>query len=233
MRIGLLRLIVIGAIYTPSLATPLAAQECLGLPGERVTATLGFEGTDGAVGVSGRLVAHSGRLGIELEGSSLDKFAQDDDRTRTGLRISWESFDSPVKVCGFGGAQWTSYEAGTSISSWTVGGVTHREARISGDYDRIRVPVGVSVGHLFLAEHHVSINPFVHLMMVHDYERMHWVERGLETRSSTGLGGGLGLTARMGRLFVRSELEDAWTEDRALSGQNNHLTFHMHVGLAF
>ena len=209
------------------------AQACLGLPGERVSVTLGFEGTDGATGGSARLAAHSGRMGIELEGSSLDKFAQVDDRARVGLRLSWEWNDSPIVVCGVGGVRWTSYEAGTAISRWTAGGVTHRESHVSGNYDRIRMPLGIAAGHVFFSERRVSVNPFLSLLVVQDFERMHWVERGLETRSTGGRGGSLGLTARMERLFLRSELENAWTEDRALSGQNNTLTFHLQIGMAF
>ena len=146
MRLDSLFLVATCTICTALFAIPLEGQECIGLPGRRGSATLGLEGTDGATGNSARFAMRSGRMGIELERSSLDKSTQDDDVVRTGLRLTWEWSDGPMKVCGVGGAQWTTYEAGNTSMMSVQSGMKYRTYTIDGDYERLRVPVGFAVG---------------------------------------------------------------------------------------
>jgi hypothetical protein len=171
-------------------------------------------------------------MGIGLERSSLADPVQDDDVFRAGLRLTWELTRGPMKLCGVGSAQWTTYEAGDTRTTWVESGMKYRAYTISGDYDRLRVPVGLAAGHTFRTERRLRITPFTTLLLMHDSERMRWVARGLETRRSTGLGSSLGVAAQMERLFLRAEVAGGWTEERALSG-HDFTSFLLHIGWSF
>jgi hypothetical protein len=226
-------LAIAGAIAASLPAAPLVAQACLGLPSDRGSVTFGFDGTDGGVGLSAGLVVRSGRMSVGLTHSSINRFAQDDHVASTGVRVAWPWSDGSPEVCFVGGAEWTSYEAGSSSSEWTDSGTRHRQYYITGDFDRIRTPVGVSFGRAFWAGQRVSINPFVTLGAVHDYERMRWAGGGVETRNRFGPEATVGFTARLGSFLLRSQLDNVWTGDRALSGHNDRLELQMQVGWAF
>lgn len=207
----------------------LTAQVCLGLPGERATLTFGLQGTDGASGGSVGLSIRTGRISGEVTGASLDRFAQADNDISLGGRLALGLNAGPVQACGVGGTEWTYYESSRSATG-SNGAITYD---VDGNFGRLRTPVGISVGSEFLSARAVSLTPFASLVVAHDYERMHWVTGGTETRSSFGLGTSVGLTARYGRGFLRSQVSNTGTSDRALSGHNNHLYLLMHLGWAF
>ncbi len=79
----------------------------------------------------------------------------------------------------------------------------------------------------------VTLNPFMTFVIAHDYEQMHWVTEGRETRRSFGPGLSMGTTARHGPVFLRSQLTMVQTKDHALSGHNNHWHLFLHLGWAF
>lgn len=214
-------------------ASPLLAQMCLGLPADRGAITLGLEGTDGASGVSADLAARSGRLTLGLTYASLNKFAQDDDVMNTGVHVAWQWIDGAVGLCAVAGSEWTSYEAGASSLEWTESEVRHREYFVTGDFNRIRTPIGFSIGREFRAEHRIGITPFATLAVVHDHERMHWADGSLESRNSFGPAGTLGLAIQLDPVLLRFQLGNVWTEQRALSGHNDHLSLTAHVGWTF
>lgn len=210
--------------------TGVQAQACLGLPGDQVSAMVGFEGTDGASGGSASLSLRSGRASLEVNGSSLDRFAQADDDVSVGGRLTVQLNEGPTALCASGGTSWTSYGSSRSASRSGTGPIIYD---IAGNYTRLRTPVGFSVGHAFMRDRTVSLIPFASFAATHDYERMRWLADGTETRSTFGMGAALGVTVHVGRVFLRSQLANTETSDRALSGHNNHPRVLAHFGWVF
>lgn len=218
--------VIMWMIYTAFPAQPLSAQECIGLPVQRASLSFGLEGTDGASGGSAGVMIRSGSVHLGLTHASLDKFAQVDHIANTGLQVAWR-WTGGAEVCGVAAADWTRYEDGPGVQSTAVEYVS------TGDYTRIRTPLGISVGHELWEGHRVGVTPFLTLAMVYDYERMRLAAGGVDTRGSFGPGTTFGFTTRFGRVLLRSQVANAWTEDRALSNHNNHWNLLLHLGWAF
>jgi hypothetical protein len=215
-------------------AAPAPAQECVGLPSGRGTLSLGFEGTDGA---SGRGVAFSYQTGgtnLQLQHRSLDAFAQQDEISETDVQAAVRLTRLRLPLCITAGAQVTDYEYSEHAGSGPgEGGVYTDSYRIIGGYQRLRVPVGISLGREVNVGRGVSLLPYLQPTVVFESERMTPAGQAPQTRTGLGLGLNTGVAVAKDWFVLRANLTHTNTHERALSSRNNFAGLSLHLGVRF
>ena len=216
-------------------ASAAAAQECVGLPAGRGILSVGFEGTDGAIG-EGAAFAYQARGGaVLLQRRSLDDSSLTDERRSTEAQVSLTLPRVRLPLCLVAGVQSTSYDnAFHESTSWgTEPNYRIERHRIGGPYERVRVPVGISLGREFRVRERVSFVPFIHPAIVFDRERYEPENGAKQVRSAWGLGGSGGVTAAVDWLILRSSVSHAGTHEYGLSQQHNWPVVSVHAGVRF
>lgn len=213
-----------------------AAQQCVGVPSQgRGFLTYGFEGTDGATGEGVSFAYGTPNAAVLLHRRSMDGFTLVDDLGSTEAQLSIRLPRVALPVCLVAGGQWTAYDNEREESrSWTARepGYVIQRNRTGGPYERVRVPVGISVGEEFRVGR-VSLTPFVTPTVVYESETYRPFDGGAQRRTDWGYGATGGVTAAIGWLVVRPTLSHVSTHDYALSSQNNWPVASLQVGVKF
>lgn len=216
-------------------ALPAAAQECVGLPSGRGILSLGFEGTDGATGQGVSFAWQTPGASLQLQHRSLDAFAQDDEISTSEVQGAVRIPRIRLPLCITAGAQWTDYEYSQHAgSSWSNTDATRTESyRVLGGYQRLRVPVGISLGRELNVGRGVSLVPHLQATAVLEHERLTPAGAAPQTRLGVGWGVNTGLAVAKDWLVVRANLGHTSTYDRALSSRNNFPGVSLHLGVRF
>lgn len=216
-------------------ARPAHAQECVGLPGGRGVLSLGVEGTDGASGPGVSFAYQTPGSSVQLQHRALDAFAQDDEISTSEVQAAVRLPRLRLPLCITAGLQWTDYEysqhEGTEWSN-TDGVVTERY-RVLGGYQRLRVPVGISLGREFNVGRGISLVPYVQPTVVLERERLTPAGNAPQQRLGLGLGLNGGLAVAKDWFVLRANLTHTGTHDRALSSRNNFPGVSIHAGVRF
>ena len=208
------------------------AQACIGLPTDAVAhAFVGFEGTDGRTGTSHMLALQHERVGVQLE--------RERSRRTIGLRMTWE-----------GNATWrldASPERRTALCA--VGGVSHLNDRVYADrvididapediatYRRLRVPLGIALGHEMTFERYaLSVMPFVQPMVLLQRERLFVDDapgRG-ETHTRGAVAGTVGVGMAVRPVSVRASVSYATLPRVSLAREHNWMVLSLQMGIGF
>lgn len=239
MRPNLRRLSAFASVLALlGLALPAAAQECVGLPSGRGILSLGFEGTDGASGPGVSFAYQTPGGSVQLGHRSLDAFAQEDEISETEVQAAVRLPRVRLPLCLTAGVQVTDYEYSLHAGTWyerTDAGPSLRTERhrIIGGYQRVRVPVGVSLGREFNLGRGVSVVPYIQPTVVFEQERL--TPGGEPPARRLGLGWGLngGVAIAKDWFVVRASLNHTNTHDRALTSRNNFPGLSVHFGVRF
>ncbi|WP_420128658.1 hypothetical protein [Longimicrobium sp.] len=224
-------------------AGPAYAQECVGLPGGRGILSLGVEGTDGATGRGVAFAYQTEGASVQLQHRSLDAFAQQDEISETEVQGAMRLGRFGLPLCLTAGVQLADYEYSEHAGSGTgQDGIYTDSYRIIGGYERVRVPVGISLGREFSVGRGVSLVPYLQPTVVWESERMTSVGNvartgtgGSVTETRNGLGWGVNTGVAVARdwLVVRANLSHTNTVDRALSTRYNRPGVSLHLGVRF
>jgi hypothetical protein len=230
------RLLVVAALVTTS--TTLAAQECAGIPGGgRGFLALGPSGTDGASGTGFSFAYRRTTAALQASYQSLGVFAYaNEQKTRTvqgSLRVK------ALRGCVTAGAKWQAWNTDRDDNtSWDASRPTIvvEEHTIGGNYDRVRLPVGVSFGRSFQVKR-LSIVPYANPHVALELEDFQSTvpndDAPSQSRRSFGGGLELGAALRVGWFVMRTSVNNTNTADRALSGKRNSADLAMHFGVIF
>jgi hypothetical protein len=220
-------------------ARPAAAQECVGLPGGRGVLSLGFEGTDGATGPGVAFAYQTPNASLQLQHRALDAFAQQDEISTSEVQAAVRLRRVRLPLCITAGAQWTDYEASEhagSGRSQTEPGVHTDSYRVIGGYQRLRVPVGVSVGRELDLGSGVSLVPYLQATWFWERERLAPAGGVPQERLGTGLGVNTGLAVAKDWFVVRANLSHTDTSyDRSPFWNRTNPPVHLsvHFGVRF
>lgn len=225
-------LLVVTAAATAAPVRAAHAQACIGLPAHApTTLTLGIEASDG-VGARTASIAHRhGDWGIQVRGLLHDGSAVTDPWYGGQASIS-----APLP------ARWVGTASGAGLSRCVVASLGYwddrqRESR----YERVRVPVGLSVGREFIlgaddaGATSSSVTLFGQALVALQHER--WRESrdadvALRLRHSTGAAVGVGGMYRF--LVARTSLQYMTYPEYALKSQvHNWLELRLDAGVAF
>ena len=164
-------------------------------------------------------------------------------RGRGSLAISTTEAQAAVRlgrfrlpVCITAGAQWTDYDYTAHESTeWSAADPDYRieRHRIGGGYQRLRVPVGISLGREFNPGWGISLVPYVQPTVVFERERLTPAGDAPQTRMGMGLGLNGGLAVAKDWFVLRANLTHTGTHDRALSSRNNVPSLSVHAGVRF
>lgn len=216
-------------------AAPAYAQECVGLPGGRGMLSLGLEGTDGASGPGVSFAYQTPGASVQLRHRQLDAFAQDDDISSSEVLAAIRLPRSRLPLCVTAGAEWSDYEYSQHEgSSWSSqDGLRTDRYRVLGGSQRLRVPVGISLGREFNLGRGVSLVPYLQPTVV--WERERFTPAGQPAQTRTGLGWGVngGLAVAKDWFVARATLTHTNTFDRALTSRNNFPGLSVHFGVRF
>lgn len=217
-------------------ARPAHAQECVGLPGGRGVLSFGLEGTDGASGPGVSFAYQTPGASLQLQHRALDAFAQADAISTTEAQAAVRLARFRLPVCITAGAQWTDYDYTAHESThWSAEDPEYRieRHRIGGGYQRLRVPVGISVGHEFNLGRGISLVPYVQPTVVFERERLTPAGDAPQKRLGMGIGLNGGLAVAKDWFVLRANLTHTGTYDRALSSRNNFPSLSVHAGVRF
>jgi hypothetical protein len=217
-------------------AAPAHAQECVGLPGGRGTLSLGFEGTDGASGQGASFSYQARGTNLQLQHRSLDAFAMEDHLTTTEAQAAVRLPRIRLPLCVTAGLQWTAYDFSTHESTqWTQTDPDYRieRHRIGGGYQRLRVPVGISLGREFEVGRGVSLVPYLQPTVVLESERLTPAGQAPQTRTALGLGVNGGLAVAKDWFVLRANLSNTSSSQYSLSPRNNFASVSLHLGVRF
>ena len=234
----LLRLISasVSVLALTAVARPAQAQECVGRPSGRGVLSLGVEGTDGASGPGVSFAYQTPSSSLQLQHRSLDAFAQDDEISTYEAQAAVRLGRLRLPVCVTAGLQWTDYDyTWHEGSEWTQTDPEYRieRHRIGGGYQRLRVPVGISLGREFHLGRGVSLVPYVQPTVVFERERLTPAGDAPQKRLGLGLGLNAGLAVAKDWFVLRANLTHTDTYDRALSSRNNFPGVSVHAGVRF
>lgn len=215
-------------------AAPAHAQECVGMPGGRGMLSLGLDGTDGASGPGVAFAYQTPGASVQLQHRSLDAFAQQDEINETEVQAAIRLGRFRLPLCITAGAQLTDYEYSEHAGSWAgADGIYTDSYRIIGGYQRVRVPVGISLGREFNVGRGVSLVPYLQPTVVWERERMTPAGSAAQTRTGLGWGVNTGIAVAKDWLVVRANLSHTNTFERALSSRNNWPGASVHLGVRF
>lgn len=215
------------------LALPAGAQECVGLPSGRGILSLGLEGTDGASGPGVSFAYQTPGASLQLGHRSLDAFAQDDEISETEAQAAVRLPRVRLPLCVTAGAQWTDYEYSEHAGTQYNPGMRTESYRVLGGYQRLRVPVGLSVGREFNVGRGVSLVPYLQGSVVWERERLTPAGDPAQTRLGLGWGANAGVAIAKDWFVVRANLGHVETHDRTLSNRNNFAGLSVHFGVRF
>ncbi|HEX6368171.1 MAG TPA: hypothetical protein VF006_04525 [Longimicrobium sp.] len=217
-----------------ALAGPAHAQECVGLPSGRGILSLGVEGTDGATGRGAAFAYQTPGASLQLQHRSLDAFAQQDEISETEVQGTVRVGRFRLPLCITAGVQLTDYEYSEHAGSGTGSdGIYTDSYHIIGGYQRVRVPVGISVGREFNVGRGVSLVPYLQPTLVWERERLTPAGDAPQTRMGLGWGVNGGLAIAKDWFVLRANLSHTSTYDRALSSRNNSPGLSVHMGVRF
>ncbi len=220
-------------------ARPAAAQECVGLPGGRGVLSLGVEESDGATGPGVAFAYQAPGASLQLKHNALDALFQEDEISTSEVQAAVRLPRARRSLCFTAGAQWTHYEAGVvSSRGWseTEPGVRIDGYRVLGGYQRLRVPLGISLGREFDAGGGVSLVPYVQGTWYWERERLTPNGGNTQERLGQGLGLNTGLTVAKDWFVVRANLSHTGTSyDRSPFWNRNNPPVHLsvHFGVRF
>lgn len=217
-----------------AMAGPAHAQECVGLPSGRGILSLGVEGTDGATGRGAAFAYQTPGASLQVQHRSLDAFAQQDEISETEVQGAVRVGRFRLPLCITAGVQLTDYEYSEHAGSGSgPDGVYTDSYRIIGGYQRVRVPVGISLGREFNVGRGVSVVPYLQPTVVWESERMTPAGNPAQTRMGLGWGVNTGVAVAKDWLVVRANLSHTNTFERALSSRNNFAGVSLHIGVRF
>ncbi|HEX2208890.1 MAG TPA: hypothetical protein VHG93_14520 [Longimicrobium sp.] len=218
-----------------AVAPPARAQECVGLPGGRGVLSLGLEGTDGASGPGVSFAYQTPGASVQLQHRSLDAFAQSDEISESEVQAAVRLPRSRLPLCVTAGVQWTDYEYSEHAgSSWsTTDRLRTDNYEILGGYQRLRVPVGISLGRELELGRGVSVVPYIQPTVVWERERLTPGGQAAETRMGLGWGVNTGVAVAKDWFVMRANFTHTSTYDRALSSRNNFPGLSVHFGVRF
>jgi hypothetical protein len=219
-----------------AVSRPVHAQECVGLPGGRGTLSFGLEGTDGASGPGVAFSYQTPGTSLQLQHRSLDAFAQDDEISTSEVQTAVRLARFRLPVCVTAGAQWTDYDYTSHESTeWSQTDPEYRieRHRIGGGYQRLRVPVGISLGREFNVGRGISLVPYIQPTVVFERERLTPAGDAPQTRMGMGLGLNTGLAVAKDWFVLRANLTHTSAYERALSPRNNFAGLSVHAGVRF
>jgi hypothetical protein len=215
-------------------AAPAHAQECVGLPGGRGMLSLGLDGTDGASGTGATFAYQTPGASLQLQHRSLDAFAQQDEISESEVQAAIRLGRFRLPICLTAGVQLADYEYSEHAGSGTgQDGIYTDRYRIIGGYQRMRVPVGISLGREFNVGRGVSLVPYLQPTVVWERERMTPAGDAPQTRTGLGWGVNTGVAVAKDWLVVRANLSHTNTFDRALSTRYNRPGVSLHLGVRF
>ena len=227
----------LAALALLALPSVASAQACVGLPsGGRGMLSYGFEGTDGAVGQGLGFAYHTPRAAVLLQHRWLEGYTLVDELRTSEVQGSLRIPGTRVPVCVTGGAQWTSYDNDRLESeSWTASdpGYKTERHRLGGPYRRLRIPLGVAVGHEIRVGERLSLTPFLAPGLVYEQETYAPEVGPEEARQTLGWRASGGLSAALNWLVVRSTVSHTLTREYALSSQHNFLELSIQAGVRF
>lgn len=222
------------SVLALAVAAPAHAQECVGLPGGRGMLSFGLEGTDGASGPGVSFAYQTPGASVQLQHRQLDAFAQDDEISSSEVLAAIRLPRSRLPLCVTAGAEWTDYEYSQHEGSWTNTDGVHTDSyRVIGGYQRMRVPVGISLGREFNLGRGVSLVPYLQPTLVWEHERFTPAGQPAQTRTGLGWGVNAGLAVAKDWFVVRANLTHTNTFDRALTSRNNFPGLSVHFGVRF
>lgn len=198
--------------------------------------TYGFEGTDGATGHGLGFAYQTPQAALLLQHRWLDGFTLVDELRTTEVQTSLRIPAIRVPICVTSGLQWTSYDNDHLVSeSWSASDPGHKieRHRLGGPYRRVRIPVGVAVGHEFRLRERVSLTPFLAPGLVYERETYAPENGPEEARQTLGWRASGGVTAALGWLVVRPSVSHTLTQRYALSSQHNFLELSLQAGVRF
>lgn len=216
--------------------SPAPAQECVGLPGGQGLLTVGFEATDGATGQGIGFAFQTRRAAVLLQHRSLADVSLSDERNTSAIQGSVEIPDIRLPVCVAVGAEWTAYDNSFYESTTRTPaepGYRIERYRIGGPYERLRLPVGISVGREYRIGRRLALVPFLQPAVVFDRESYRPAGGARETRSGWGWGASGGVTVAFDWLVLRAGATHVSTRDRTLSSQANDPVVSLHAGVRF
>jgi hypothetical protein len=220
-------------------ARPVAAQECVGLPGGRGILSLGVEESDGATGPGVSFAYQMPGASLQLQHRSLEALAQEDEISNSGVQAAVRLPRARLPLCLTVGAEWTRFEASERAGrewSETEPGVRINSYRILGGYQRLRVPLGISVGREFDAGGGVSLVPYLQGTWYWERERLTPSGGYMQERLGNGLGLNTGLAVAKDWFVVRADLAHTGTSyDRSpfWNRETNTPVLSLHFGVRF
>lgn len=213
---------------------PAHAQECVGLPAGRGVLSLGLDGTDGASGRGVAFAYQTPGASLQLQHRSLDAFAQQDEISETEVQAAIRLGRFRLPLCITAGVQLADYEYSEHAGSGTgADGIYTDSYHIIGGYQRMRVPVGISLGREFNVGRGVSLVPYLQPTVVWEREQMTPAGSAAQTRTGLGWGVNTGVAVAKDWLVVRANLSHTNTFERALSSRNNWPGVSLHLGVRF
>ncbi|HEX2080457.1 MAG TPA: hypothetical protein VHG08_22330 [Longimicrobium sp.] len=212
------------------------AQECVGLPGGRGMLSLGLEGMDGATGRGVSFAYQAPGASVQLHHRALDAFAQEDEISTSQAVAAVRLPRSRLPLCITVGAEWTDYEYSDHAGSSYTDGVRTESYHVFGGYQRLRVPVGVSLGREFHVGRGASLVPYLQSTVFWERERLAFRGGSAEERPGWGVGLNTGLAVAKDWFVVRANLAQTKTSfDRSpiLNRRNDVPVLSVHFGVRF
>jgi hypothetical protein len=216
----------------------LVAQECVGIPkGGKGFLALGPSGTDGASGTGISFAFHGANRSILTSYQSLGVFAYANQQKTRALQANFRV--KALHGCVTTAAKWQAWDTERDDNaSWSIDDpdVIIERHTIGGNYDRLRIPVGLSFGRT-ISWKSISVTPYANPFVAFENEQLktHQTDTPPETHIRSAFGGGLefGFGLRAGWFTTRSLVNVTNTRDRALSGKKNWADLAMHFGVVF
>lgn len=231
------RTLVLAAVAIAS-STTLAAQECVGIPnGSRGFFGAGPAGTDGASGSSLTFAYRGENRSVMVTSQSLGVFAHANQQKTRSIQANFKI--KALRGCVTSALKWQAWDTeGAESKGWSIDDpdVYWERHSIGGNYDRLRIPVGVSFGRTVNIRR-VAFLPYANPFVVFEMEdfQSHRPDIDAPSQSRRSFGGGLetGFAMRAGWFVMRPSLTITNTTDRALSGKKNWADLALHFGVVF
>ncbi len=228
------RVVFTALALTVLVAANAAAQECQGLSNSaRGYFSYGFEGTDGASGEGFSLGLRFGAGSMQLQRRSLEQ---------VNLVEEMESLQGVaafplmkrLPLCATAGVTWTGYDDDRiNIAGNDAEGKLIQREMAAGQYLRVQVPVGISLGKELQLGSKFAVGGFVNPSLVYEFEKYESFNGATAERGGVGLGFTAGLSVSYSRLLLRSTLSSLSSHNYTLNGFNNFPFLSLQLGVKF
>jgi hypothetical protein len=177
------------------------AQECVGLPAQsHGTFTAGLEGTDGAVGEGIKFARSENTWSLQLGYKGLAKHFVPNRMATFSVQASHGLWGKLKDVCVTGAPEVTQY----SVLDRGVAAGFPSPDLTNGQYRRVGMPAGLSLGHSFAVRRWLTLVPFFNPQIIAEFEHFAPDSGALQTRSIVSYRSAVGVTAVSNWFVVRS-----------------------------